>query len=191
MSLPVSRTANAWLREGLFILVLVIGLLSARWTLASHYIVPTGSMIPTIEVGDRVIVDKTAYGVRVPWTNVVITDPAGPSRGDIVVLDSPEDGTVLLKRVVALPGERVSVRGGAVFIDGASAPVDEPHASLAAGPGPDMGPTDVPAGQYLVMGDNRGMSHDGRSFGLVERDTILGRVEGVFVRHGDFGWIDL
>ncbi len=182
---------RAWARELLFISVLVLGLLSARWSLASHYFVPTGSMLPTVEVGDRVVVDKLAYGLRLPLTDVVVAELGDPERGDVIILDSPEDGTVLLKRVVGLPGDHIAVRGGRIELDGHPDPEDLPHASLAAGTGPDLEPTVVPPRRYLVMGDNRGASYDGRYFGWVERDAILGRVEGIFARGGELEWIDL
>ena len=77
-------------------------------------------MEPTIHVGDHVVVSKLAYGVRVPFTTTWLTHGSGPARGDVVVLDLEEPGSpdVLLKRVVAVGGDWVEVRGGSVFIDG-------------------------------------------------------------------------
>lgn len=154
--------------------------LVARSSLADHYRVPSGSMEPTIHVGDHVVVSKLAYGVRVPFTTTWLTHGSGPARGDVVVLDLEEPGSpdVLLKRVVAVGGDWVEVRGGSVFIDGR--PVDEPGASRAEGPGPDLAPTRVPPEHVLVLGDNRGNSRDGRSFGFVDRRRVLGRVQGLF-----------
>jgi signal peptidase I len=178
--------------------------LTARSSLADHYVVPSGSMEPTVQVGDRIFVDKLAYGVRVPLAGVYAFDGAEPSRGDVVVLASPEDGTVLLKRVVAVPGDTVRVVEGRVEIDGIRARVasrdgglvEELGASshaldLDAGGGPDFGPITLPARRFLVLGDNRGNSKDGRFFGLVERDAIKGRAVGVFARKGHAAWIGL
>jgi signal peptidase I len=164
-------------------------LLTARASLADHYQVPSGSMQPTVEVGDRLVVLKAAYGIRLPLTQIWLTEAATPARGDVVVLTSPEDGGVLLKRVVAVEGDRVSVRQGEVVLDGA--PVAEPHKSLLFGGGPDFGPARVPSGRVLVMGDNRGNSHDGRSFGFVAVEAILGRAVAVYLRDGSPGWIPL
>jgi signal peptidase I len=201
MALP--RLAS--LRRDLVMLAVVAAsMATARTSLADHYVVPSGSMLPTVEPEDHVLVDKLAYGVRVPLLDRFVARFAGPSRGDVVVLRSPEDGRVLLKRVVAVPGDRVSVVDGALVIDGRAIPIvthggeelerlgaGEHPITLADGGGPDFGPIHVPDGQYLVLGDHRGDSRDGRYFGLVDRDAIFGRVEGVIARHGVPTWIDL
>ena len=168
---------------------LVVVFSTARASLADHYVVPTGSMRPTVEVGDRVVVDKRAFGLRVPLTSRYLAESDGPKRGDVVVLTSPEDGRVLLKRIAAVPGDRVEVHGGRVFIDGQAADVGPVR--LTRGGGRDFGPVSVPDRQYLVLGDNRGDSLDGRYFGLVERSALLGRAEGIYFRGGDLTWRDL
>lgn len=122
-------------------------------------------------------------------TSVYVARTATPQRGDVVVLSSPVDGTVLLKRVVATAGERVDVRGGHVEVAGEPVPADP--ANLAFGGGPDFGPTRVPDGKLLVMGDNRGNSNDGRAFGWVDRDAVLGCAVAVIARHGRLVWIGL
>ncbi len=161
---------------------------TARTSLADHYFVPTGSMEPTVHVGDRIAVSKLAYGLRVPVADVYAFERGGPGRGDVVVLESPEDGRVLLKRVVAVPGDTVAIRDGVAFIDGVRA--FDPHAVTETidGGGPDFGPTRIPDDSYLVLGDNRGNSKDSRMFGLVARPRILGRALGVFVREGKLDW---
>jgi signal peptidase I len=178
--------------------------LCARASLADHYTVPSGSMRPTVHIGDRIAVDKTAYGLRVPALGWVLSSPAYPERGDVVVLRSPEDGRVLLKRVVAVAGDRVEVREGDVLLDGLSTRVtggggapqerfgERTHdLSLVHGGGVDLGPTRVPDGMLLVMGDDRGGSHDGRRFGFVSRQALLGRAVAVFERHGSWRWLVL
>jgi signal peptidase I len=177
--------------------------LTARATLADHYSVPSGSMLPTVHIGDRVLVDKSAYGLRVPLTSTYLLERGGPARGDVVVLESPETGIVLLKRVAAVPGDRVEVRDGQVWLSGVAVPLvtrggalqealgAEPHPVAIFAGGPDFGPTVIPRDRYLVLGDNRDGSHDGRSFGLVERRAILGRAERVYLRDGSPSWIDL
>jgi signal peptidase I len=168
----------------------VVALLAARSSLADHYRVPSGSMKPTVKVGDRVVVDKAAYGLRIPFSDVRVTPIAMPARGDVVVLESPEDGSVLLKRVVAIAGDEVHVVHGRVWIDGE--PTALVHAlSLTHGGGPDFGPTVVPEDKLLVMGDNRGNSHDGRRFGYVRVQAVLGRALAVYVRHGSLRWVEL
>jgi signal peptidase I len=187
-----------WLREIATTAAFALVLFAAKSSIADHYVVPSGSMLPTVEIGDRIIVNKAAYGVRVPFTHVAIAELSGPLPGDVVVLDDPEeDGKTLLKRVIAVPGDRVAVHAGHVEIDGKPAPVehraDGDHellggvdhlVDLSHGGGPDVDDTTIPADKYLVMGDNRGDSRDGRYFGLVDRSAILGRAARVYWRGG-------
>lgn len=144
-----------------------------RASFADHYRVPSGSMEPTVNVGDHVLVNKVAYGLRIPTTTTYVVRIAEPARGDVVVLEGVEDPPiVLLKRVVAVGGDDVEVKDGWVFIGGKLTD-DRAHG------GPDFGPTRVPHGHVLVLGDNRGNSRDGRTFGFVPIDRVLGRVAGV------------
>jgi signal peptidase I len=156
--------------------------LTARASFADHYRVPSGSMEPTVHVGDHIIVAKAAYGLRVPLTESWVVRYGEPARGQVVVLDSPADGTVLLKRVVAIAGDVVEVRDGRVRLGGRE--VSEPWASMAMGGGPDFGPVRVPAGKMLVLGDNRGNSRDGREIGWVDERLVLGRAFAVVSRDG-------
>jgi signal peptidase I len=182
-------------------LLAVLLLLSARSSLADHYHVPSGSMQPTVAIGDHLVVDKRAYGLRLPFTDDTLLEGPEPEPGDVVVLASPEDGVTLLKRLVAGPGQTVEVRGGRLWLDGAEQPM---HAdaggleedlgghhhpvSLASGGGPDLGPVVVPADRYLVMGDNRGNSYDGRMFGFVPRSALRGRALGITWSGGRPTW---
>lgn len=96
-------------------LILMLGFRSA-W--ADWVYVPSGSMNPTILEGDRVLVDKHAYGLRVPWTLVHLTPGQDPTRGDIIVFDSPKDGTSLVKRVVAVPGDTIALDNERLTVNG-------------------------------------------------------------------------
>src|SRR5688572_31937720 len=107
-----------WLREYLSFALMVLGLFAARSSLADHYLVPSGSMDRALLPGDRVMVDKQAYGLRVPFTLAKLGEGAAPARGDVVVFDSPADGTRLIKRVVAVGGDVLEVRGGRVLVNG-------------------------------------------------------------------------
>lgn len=176
----MARSRNG-IRDLVSLAALVVGLLAARSSLADHYTVPSGSMQPTVHEGDHIAVNKLAYGLRVPFTHVRLVSFDGPAHGDVVVLDSPEDGRVLLKRVAALPGDRVAVHDGEILIDDKPLP-HHYRISLDAGGGPDVEPTVVPKDHYLVLGDNRGDSHDGRYFGFVNRDAILGRAVAIVGR---------
>jgi signal peptidase I len=195
---------NRWLREGVSIAGFALALFAARSTLADHYYVPTGSMIPSVSIGDRLIVNKLAYSLRVPFSDVVVIRRNQPQRGDVVVLKSPENGITLLKRVAAVPGDEVAVTDGRLSINGQPVPISREGDSLVerlgrsahpvrltAGGGPDFGPVRLEIDQYLMLGDNRGESHDGRSFGLVEGKAILGKALGVWMRDGHPGWHSL
>jgi len=105
-----------------------------RSAVADWMYVPSGSMNPTIVEGDRILVDKAAYGLRVPFTTLRLTRGTDPQRGDIVIFPSPEDGSTLVKRVVGLPGETVEMRDETLLIDGTAvdyAAIDEPGAADA------------------------------------------------------------
>ncbi len=191
------------LRELIVLSTVALIVLSARSSLASHYRVPTGSMVPTVEIDDRVLVNKTAYGLRIPFTGGYAHRGDDPAIGDVVVLDSPVEDKVLLKRVIGTPGHEVAIVGGRVVIDGELAPVEdrgeglferlgkvEHPVRITNGGGPDWGPTKIPEDQFLVIGDNRGDSADGRSFGLVDRDAIFGTRAAIYWR-GGLTWKDL
>jgi signal peptidase I len=192
---------RTWLREGATLLAFMGVIFTARASLADHYQVPTGSMIPTIQIGDRVLVNKLAYGLRLPFSDVRLLGDSGPARGEVAVLTSPENGDTLIKRVVAVPGDEVVVRGGHLWINGRAVPVTR-HSqdtvedlgsrahriSLAHAGGPDFGPARLADDEYLVMGDNRGNSHDGRAFGLVGRAAFIGRAIGIYWSGGRPAW---
>lgn len=187
-----------------FLLMLLV-ISSLRSALADWNDVPTGSMKPTIQEGDRVVVNKLAYDLKVPFTTVEIFKWSDPRRGDIVVLFSPADGTRLVKRVVALPGDRVEMRNNQLFINGvaaqwspAAASANDPEQGLSfvvdetlTGKThkvmftPELpalrsfGPVTIPAGRYFVMGDNRDNSNDSRFIGTIERRRIVGRATAV------------
>lgn len=188
-------------REILATATLVLALAAARSTLADHYRVPSGSMRPTFEVGDHFLANKMAYGLRVPFTTWRLAALDEPAVGDVVVLESPIDGQVLVKRVLGVPGDVVAVRDGRVIRNGRLEPVRvegrllveslggrEHGVRLTRRGGPDYGPTVIPPERVLVVGDNRGESLDGRTFGLVDRSALLGRAVLVFWRDGAPAW---
>ena len=184
------------LRDWIPSLVLICLMLVARSTLADHYYVPSGSMEHALQPGDHVVVNKSAYGLRVPFTNQVIALKENPQRGEVVIFDSPETGVRLIKRVVAVGGDMVAVHRGRVIINGQvlvtpENPMLEIYGSrqarlnLGAGGGPDLPAMRVPRNHVLVLGDHRGNSHDGRFFGTVPVGELYGRATGVFLRQSD------
>ena len=92
-----------------------------RSAVADWMYVPSGSMNPTIVEGDRILVDKAAYGLRIPFTTIRLTQGEGPRRGDIAIFPSPEDGTTLVKRVIGLPGDTIEMRDEQLLINGMAA----------------------------------------------------------------------
>jgi signal peptidase I len=137
--------------------------------------------------GDRVFVDKRAYGLRLPFTLLRLTQGDSPARGDVVIFDAPDDGTRLIKRVVAMGGDRLEVRGGRVFVNHVEA--DPAPVNLRRGGGPDLAPVTVPAGHVFAMGDFRGNSRDSRFFGFVPRERIYARATAIYYRAEEgFTW---
>ena len=113
-----TRPAARWWREYRGSLLFLLLMLMFRSAWADWVSVPTGSMNPTILEGDRVLVDKHVYGLRIPWTLVRLTDGRDPTRGEIVVFDSPLDGTSLVKRVIGLPGDVIALDDLGLSING-------------------------------------------------------------------------
>jgi signal peptidase I len=186
------RVARDWIPS----LALIALLLIARSTLADHYHVPSGSMETALLPGDHVVVNKAAYGLRIPFTKRVVALADEPRRGDVVIVDSPDDGVRLIKRVVAVGGDRVDLRGGRLFIDGRPLALPgrpdrerfgtrEVALNLDAGGGPDIRGLVVPEGEVLLIGDHRGASRDSRWFGTVPAEELYGRAAGVFWRRGE------
>jgi signal peptidase I len=186
---------------------LVLG--SFRSAIADWVHVPTGSMQPTVLEGDRLFVNKVAYDLRVPFTSVRLARWADPERGSIVLFRSPDGGQRVLKRVIGIPGDRISLRDNRLFVNGEPADYQPAPPGIAASlpeeqrqahdvsiesvgghdhflmtskrPGrlADFGPVDVPEGKLFLMGDNRDNSLDCRTYGFVDRDLVLGRITGV------------
>src|SRR5258708_6973298 len=139
-----------WLRQNLGFVLFMLGLLVARSSFADHYVVPSGSMEDTLFPGDRVLVDKRAYGLRVPFTLARVTRGDAPARGDVVVFDAPDDGTRLIKRIVAVGGDVIEGRAGHTLINGV--PHEEKTTlELRMVAGPDYGPALLTHEPHFLM----------------------------------------
>ena len=181
--------------ELLILVSVIVFSLAARSVIADHYYIPSESMEYSLLVGDRVLVDKRVYGLRLPFTNIEVLEGRSPERGEVVIFDSPESDVRLIKRVVAVEGDRVEVVGGKLLINGEKLPGDmsvdheifgERTAllNLEAGGGRDMKPKIVTEGAVMVMGDNRGNSRDSRAFGFIPVEDVYGRAFRLYYRRG-------
>jgi len=182
-----AKPKPAW-REYLeaVIWAVVLALIIRTWGVQAFKI-PSGSMEPTLLIGDHLLVSKSAYGIKLPFSERVVVPIGDPQRGDVIVFRFPEDPSKdFIKRVMGLPGETVEVRDKAVFINGKQ--IEDPwghyteRVSLTGviQPRDNFGPVKVPPGHYFVMGDNRDHSYDSRFWfggkgGFVPRRDILGR----------------
>ena len=201
----VKQTLKRWWTEWLrSVLLIVLVITSFRSAVADWNDVPTGSMKPTIFEGDRIVVNKLAYDLKIPFTTLRVASWGNPIRGDIVVLYSPVDGKRLVKRVVGIPGDTISMIEDRLIVNNVAVSYSPPPPDLVAGPtpggsgkliasenfgdrphaimiphgahcGPTFAPVNVPEDSYFLMGDNRDESFDSRYFGPVVRSQIVGR----------------
>lgn len=159
------QAENPWIEGIKTILLSAILAVGIRTFVAEARYIPSGSMLPTLEIDDRLIVDKLGYRF------------GDPQRGDVVVfaptakLEAQNFKDAFIKRVIGLPGEIIQVKGGQVYVN--DRPLEENY--IADRPKYEYGPVTVPEGQYLVLGDNRNNSYDSHYWGFVPRDRIIGR----------------
>lgn len=150
---------------GAILVIAVVAAIVLRTWVIQPYFIPSGSMEPTLHIGDKVLVDKLSYHLH------------GLHRGDVVVFKKPASDydpgvSVLIKRVIGLPGETISARDGQIYIDGKYLPEPWlPKGDYTANFGPDY----IKSGCYFMMGDNRGNSEDSRDIGCIPRNLIIGR----------------
>ena len=189
------------IRENRRLLLFLFLMLVFRSAVADWSPVPTGSMKPTIVEGDIVFINKHAYDIKLPLTNISLKNLATPERGDIVVFKSEKADLRLLKRVIGLPGDKIALRDNQLFIN--SQPVSYIFNKQERGIGyftellPDktheiqllnnyskydsFSEIAVPEGHYFVMGDNRQNSSDSRVYGFVPHHELVGRTKRVLV----------
>lgn len=199
-----------WMRENRVFIILILLFAVFRTAIADWNPIPSGSMRPNLLEGDVVLVNRLAYDLKLPLSDIVLAHLGDPQRGDIVTFFSPADGKRLIKRLVALPGDMVEMRDKRLLINGVQAvyklrdvalepmgngiPLPVQHLTEILGNDrrsiqwlPDMsrassfGPVKVPAGQYLMLGDNRDNSADSRYIGFVPRKQLIGRAQCILV----------
>ena len=139
-------------------------------------------MLPTLMIGDHLLVNKFIYGIRVPFSGKVLVPLKDPKSGDIIVFKFPKDRSIdYIKRVVGEPGDKIEVKNKKLYRNGKLA--EDPYAHYTStvvlpgsvSPKDNFGPITVPEGKYFVMGDNRDNSSDSRFWGFVETNDVLGK----------------
>lgn len=161
------------------IIIAIVLALLIRTFVVQAFKIPSGSMIPTFKVGDRIFVNKFIYGARIPFTDLRLPAVRDPRRGDIVVFISPEDRKKdFVKRLIAVGGETVEIKDGRIYIDGKD--IQEPvsirsvYYYNAGDFGGEGAKIQVPKDAYFVLGDNSASSRDSRYWGFVSRKDLLG-----------------
>lgn len=164
------------------ILLAVVIAFFIRTFVIQAYQIPSGSMKPTLLIGDHILVSKFNYGVRLPIVRSSLIPVGQPKRGDIVVFIYPEDRSKdFIKRLIGLPGDTIEIRDKQIFINGL--PWSDSHGVYVDSmvfpgtvqPRDNVGPVTVPNDSFFVMGDNRDESYDSRFWGFVPRKDLLGK----------------
>jgi len=184
-----------WINNKLFILFVLL-MSVFRSAVADWYTVPTGSMQPTIKEGDRIIVNKMAYDLKLPFSQINLLTTGEPKRGEIVVFESKAADNRLIKRMIGLPGDVIEMKNEILFINGVAInhQITEQNAQQLfateqvssiihtiridknkSNQLSNFSPTTVPEGHYLVLGDNRRNSADSRIYGFVPRHELKGK----------------
>lgn len=177
----MNKKKKSWLRETIEIVIIALLLAGIiKVFVFELYKIPSGSMIPTLLVGDRLVVVKFIYGPRVPFINVRLPGVREPKRGEIVVFISPEDrAKFFIKRFIASEGEAVEISNGKLLVDGKV--IDEPPAFRKVyyynrgDFGVEGKPIKVPKDSYFVLGDNSASSKDSRYWGFVPKNYLIGK----------------
>ncbi len=188
-----------WLNNKLFILFILL-MSVFRSAVADWYTVPTGSMQPTIKEGDRIIVNKMAYDLRIPFSQFSLFTTGEPRRGEIVVFESKAANNRLIKRMIGLPGDVIALKNETLYINGRPVSyqitkqntqqlfateivdsithtirVDKSRSNQLS----NFGPISVPDDHYIVLGDNRRNSADSRVYGFVPRQELKGKATAI------------
>lgn len=182
-----------------------------RSFLVEPFQIPSGSMIPSLEIGDFILVNKFAYGIRMPVLNHEVIPVGKPQRGDVMVFFPPHaPKTYYIKRVIGLPGDRISYNNHVLTINGTVVPerliemlpagaprlrmvketIDDKefttYKQLIPGHLSRRGAWEIPAGHYFMMGDNRDNSLDSREWGFVSEDAIVGKAFAIWMHWETF-----
>jgi len=177
-----ARSKSLWREYVEAIIIAVVLALFIRTFVVQAFKIPSGSMVPTLTIGDHILVTKFLYDIKIPFWDMILIKFSPPQRGDIIVFKFPEDESKdFIKRVIGLPGDTVEVRNKRVWVNGELLvenyiqhvdPAILPH---QAQPRDNLGSITIPADSYFVMGDNRDQSLDSRFWGYVRLEKIKGK----------------
>jgi len=187
-----NKTIREWVEALIFAIVVAT---IVRTYLFAPFQIPSGSMLPTIQIGDHIFASMYSYGSPVPFTDIkLFKKPI--KRGDIIIFPYPRDPSIdYIKRVIGLPGETLEIKNDKVFIDGSL--LNEPYAFfepeeklarkankiMSANPVSKFGPVYIPEGKLFAMGDNRYNSADSRYWGFVDSNTVTGKGQMIYWSH--------
>jgi signal peptidase I len=188
------QAKSFWREYGEALFIALILALIVRAFLVQAFSIPSGSMQPTLLVGDYLLVNRYSYGIRNPFSNKVWIPVGQPQRGDVVVFIFPQDPSKdYIKRVIGVPGDRVQIINKKVYLN--SQPYETPQAVYddsmiipapthpTESPRDNFGPVVVPQNSCFVMGDNRDHSYDSRFWGFVPLDALKGKALVIY-----FSW---
>lgn len=179
---PAEVKRSDWRDNLITIVVAFLLALLIRGFVAEPRYIPSDSMVPTLQVSDRLVIDKLGYRFRDPqFRDIVIFRP--PSLLQELGYGNDQ---VFIKRVIGLPGQTLSVQNGRVEVDGRV--LQEPY--IAAPPAYSLGQIQVPTGEYFVMGDNRNNSNDSHVWGFLPQEQIMGRAVWRFWPLDRFGPVE-
>ncbi|MDY6828737.1 MAG: signal peptidase I [Pseudomonadota bacterium] len=193
-----------WVEQAKAFFPILLLVLVLRSFLVEPFQIPSSSMVPTLEIGDFILVNKFAYGLRLPVVGTKVVPIGAPERGDVMVFRPPhQPDTNFIKRVVGLPGDTVTYADKQLFVNGeavavellAALPVGRPQIKIleeqlgeahhliqvSIGPSPPGRQWQIPEGHYFVMGDNRDNSSDSRVWGFVSEDAVVGKAFAVWL----------
>lgn len=176
------------IRENIEAIVIAVLLaLFIRTFIVQAFKIPSGSMLPTLQIGDHILVSKFIYGIKMPFTGTALIPISNPKPNDIVVFQYPKDPELdYIKRVIAVAGDTVEIRDKKIFINGK--PFEDLHGVFtdplihpgAMDPRDNFGPVIVPPHKIFCMGDNRDNSYDGRFWGFVDLNAVRGKAWAIY-----------
>ncbi len=164
------------------IVIALILALFIRTFVVQAFKIPSGSMIPTLLIGDHILVNKFNYGIKNPFNRDTLVPLGNPERNDVIVFKFPENPSQdFIKRVVGVTGDRIKIKNKKLFVNGNLVELENAvHLDSSIFPGPmpprdNYGPVTVPPNSLFVMGDNRDNSHDSRFWGFVDLKAVKGK----------------